>query len=91
MRKVWKYKIAAHPMTEGKYVTEMPAGAKVLAVAEQRGASFIWAEIDDNAEIEDRVFFVLGTGHGVPDAAQHIATWQSMGGVFVWHLYEPMP
>lgn len=46
----------------------------------------LWAEVDTSAPHEMRQFAIIGTGHPIPDGAEHMAT--CMAGPFVWHLYE---
>jgi hypothetical protein len=67
---------------------EMPIGAKVLHVEDQRGAACLWALVDPEATKEVRCFRLAGTGHPIDPATigEHVATWQS--GPFVWHLFE---
>ena len=80
MRAIWKYRSQASPIS-------MPKGAIPLHVGLQDGTAHMWVEVDPNAEMTDRHFYVAGTGHPVikPDDI-YIGTW--MDGSFVWHLYE---
>lgn len=66
---------------------EMPVGARILDAQMQGRQMAVWAEVDEGAETEVRVFHVRGTGHIPPleEGARHVATMQE--GPFVWHLY----
>jgi hypothetical protein len=51
----------------------------------------IWATVQLNTPFELRRFFIVGTGHDVPDAiSKYLATVQD--GAFAWHIFEdPRP
>lgn len=74
---------------------EMPVGAQILCVQNQREWLCIWALVDNQqAEYEIRSFKIYGTGHQINAMNEHnyIGSPQFEGGV-VWHLFEinPMP
>lgn len=89
MRSVWKYPLLGFN-EEGHLtsIVELPAGAKVLNVAEQKGVPHMWVLLDNNPEApkEPRHFVVRGTGHNVEEDLVYVGTWQSPP--FVWHLFE---
>lgn len=63
MRTVWKYVLKPRDNT-----FQMPVGAKVLSVGKAQGELALWALIEDTeADRVDRHFFVVGTGHQVPN------------------------
>jgi hypothetical protein len=66
----------------------MPKGAQVLHVdqAVEGKLILLWALVEADAEKEERVFYVRGTGHPVEDYLTHIGT--TAGPVFVWHIFE---
>jgi hypothetical protein len=67
----------------------MPHGAKLLAVQEQRGEAQLWALVDPGAKTYPRSFRVYGTGHDLPDdPGQYVGTFQMKGGALVFHLFE---
>lgn len=75
---------------------ELPSGAEILDIATQRGVDigsiYLWALVDPDAPMEIRRFIVRGTGHVVPDGApKHVATIQTDGGAFVWHVFTDGP
>jgi hypothetical protein len=75
----------------------MPVDAEILELAwDDTIRSFcMWALVDTKAEIEDREFFVFGTGHELPTKdweeihnvkLQYRKTLQD--GIFVWHVFS---
>lgn len=70
---------------------QMPAGAQVLHVTEQKDMVCIWALVDESAPVETRRFLMVGTGHReVPNDANycgsaHIYTDRA---VLVLHVFE---
>ena len=47
----------------------------------------IWAEVDITMPMSEYTFFIVGTGHLVPEGVQHFAS--VMDGAFMWHVYRP--
>lgn len=89
MKRLFKYEL----QERGIAIVEMPAGAKLLHVADQCGAAQLWAEVDDQRKLEARRIAVLYTGFdGVPEGAVYVGTAISNGGNIVRHVYEvPSP
>ena len=78
--KIWKYVLETDVNR-----LEMPKGARVLCVHEQHGRVFLWALVDETAEVEEREFEIFGTGQeGV--CGEYIGTAYTRG--FVWHVFE---
>lgn len=86
MKTIWKWSIDRVVET-----IPMPRGADVVHVGhDPAGILCIWAEVDSDAPLEDRVFEVFGTGHDLPaESATHLSTW--VDGDLVLHLYEVTP
>ena len=83
MRTIHKYTIARTGMSQ----IPVRRGAQLLDVQIQNDAMCIWAEVDTDADYEERAFLVFGTGWEMPMVTMvHIATVQD--GPFVWHVYE---
>jgi hypothetical protein len=83
MKTIWKWTL--RPET----TINMPHGAKLLAVQEQRGEPQLWAMVDPGAKTYQRTFRVYGTGHVMPDdPGQYVGTVQSHSGVLVLHVFE---
>lgn len=82
MRTVWQYEI----QIEESFTIELPVGAVVVAAQMQQGNPCMWVDLNSTAPKKKRLFHVVGTGHGVPPGAKHVATVQAPP--FVLHLYE---
>lgn len=90
MRTVYKYPI--NPNDRG-YDEVMMHGrdAKVVLVGFQdtTNSTCIWAEVDSDKELRPHYFFVAATGYSeIPDGYEHVGSFLTMKGMFVWHLYE---
>lgn len=86
MTTIWKFPVEI----ADRFVVEMPRGAKVLSVAVQGGAPFMWAFVDPALPRERRLFKCAGTGHSVSGTAgsAFVGTFllESLGLVF--HLFD---
>ena len=69
---------------------ELPIGAKIIHVAEQRGKLFFWAEIDVKEPRRClRGFYIAGTGLRLLfDFKRHLGSVVMPGGHLVCHVYE---
>jgi hypothetical protein len=69
----------------------LPAGAKLLQVANQIDRLCLWAEVDPSAaQFDLRTFFLAGTGRPLPiGRRQHLGS--VVLGALVCHLYELHP
>jgi hypothetical protein len=86
MRTIWKYPLA---VTDAQHVT-MQRGAKVLAAQAQDDALCLWALVETNEDTEQRVVYVVGTGHPVIDNIAdftHVGTVQFQDGALVFHVF----
>ena len=89
MKTVYKYRVNVSDTV----VVEMPKGARLLHLEPVDAGVLndtidMWVEVESEAEVEDRVFYIVGTGHPLPTApAHHVGTVQ--GRPFVWHVYAP--
>lgn len=80
------YKYALH-LIDGMQDVVLPECADIVHFgADPIGQISIWAEVDTRAPHEVRNFAIVGTGHTIPDGAEHMAS--CIQGPFVWHLYE---
>lgn len=61
--KIWKFGLPPHP----RAIVEMPAGAEVLSVAEQKGIVYVWALVDQTAKRVPRLISCYLTGDDVPE------------------------
>jgi hypothetical protein len=83
MKTIWKYPLE---VTDYQNV-RMPEGAEILSVADQYGVICVWALVDPEADLENRMFYIFGTGNPVSETLP----WQFVGSVqqniFVWHVF----
>ncbi len=85
MKTIWKFDLAGSNIP-----LRVPKGAVPLGVAMQGDCPRIWMLVDSEAELEDRMFWVRGTGQPLDtnDAHEikHIGT--VLDGPFIWHVFE---
>lgn len=72
MRTVYKYILAA---VRQQFI-DLPKGFDILHVGEQRGDICLWVEVNPEMETVPVKFFVIGTGHELPEAGKclHLGT-----------------
>ncbi len=85
---VWKFRLNIDDRSE----LEMPVGAKVLHVAEQRGVARLWALVDPAAPLEFRKFRLTGTGHAIHNgfALTHHGSFLMSEDMRAFHLFEEL-
>ena len=85
-RTIWKFPFTVKDIVE----IEMPMGAWILKVDAQHERPCIWALADPDAELEQRRFRVVGTGHPCDDVSdfQHVGTFQQFNETLVWHVFD---
>ncbi len=70
----------------------MPKGAEILTIQNQHEDAELWALVDPNAPLEERIIEIFGTGHTVHCdmgvERKYIATYQLSGGNYVFHAFE---
>ncbi len=92
MKRIWKYDL---PIQDESTIY-LPQGAEVLSVQEPPSALpgealVLWAEVDDEAPIVQRLFKIYGTGHPIKNREPgdwYLATVQTAKGLLVWHVFE---
>lgn len=94
LKTIWKFDIS---LAKVKHAVEMPLHAKIVHVGmkPQDTQSWgtipvfsIWAEVETETSLrKTRTFYIVGTGHEIPDQSQHIGT-MVMNDSYVWHIYE---
>lgn len=83
MKSVWKFVL--HPHARNM----LPIGAKLLSVHAQGSDLCLWALVDTEADLENREFVIVGTGHEVPEhAGEFVGTALLVGGQLVLHVFE---
>lgn len=88
MKTIHKYQLEL----AGNTSIKVPIESRILSVGNQRGNICVWVEVDTisprtNKEptSEDVYFWVVGTGHKVPDGLKYVGT--VIIEPFVWHVY----
>ncbi len=88
---IWKFSL---PIVGLQRVT-MPKDASILSVQQQGAGDLqMWAIVDPDAEREQRIIEIVGTGNPMADVTKeglarlHLATVQTNGGSLVWHVFE---
>jgi hypothetical protein len=86
VKTIYKYSI---PLID-KPVINLPAGALILSVGNQREALCVWVLLDQPASaFQVRSFRVVGTGHDVQDLDEFVFldTVQFRGGELIFHIF----
>lgn len=84
MRVIHKESIPLHETTT---TLHLPEGSQIVAVGCQQGVPVIWYSFDEmSMETEERMFFVVGTGHYFPLEWIYVGT--CFDGGLVWHIHE---
>jgi hypothetical protein len=83
MKTIWKYPL----MVTDFQAVRMPQGAEILSVADQRGELCVWALVDPDAGLEDRMFYIFGTGNPVNEVIPMNFLGSVQQSVFVWHVF----
>jgi len=88
MKVVWKFQLDRITNT-----VAMPQGAQPLHVAVQNGHPMLWALVEEDAQLEERIFEIVATGQAMPaDSGNrylYIGTFQRDW--FVSHVFEVQP
>lgn len=84
MKTIWKYKLPIRDLAR----VPVEFGAKLIHVGlDPAGVPSIWCEVEPSGKQIVMPFFVLGTGHEIPEAAdQHVGSFVDTA--FVWHVYS---
>ena len=86
-KQIWKFQI-----NPNKVIVEMPIGAEILTIQNQKENACIWALVNPENEKEKRHFEVFGTGHNIHYdmgfERKYINSFQMEGGNLVFHLFE---
>lgn len=84
MKTIWKY-----PLDSVFGILSMPVGAQILSVANQFSSICLWVLVDTNAPAENRRFYVVGTGHPLPEEPTvYRGTAKVENGHIILHVFE---
>jgi len=80
--KIWKFLFEVVDFQ----TLNIPYGAKLLHIGTQQDIPTLWAAVNPEQPLENRRFWVVGTGGRIPRDSTYVGT--SVGSEFVWHIYE---
>ena len=84
---IWKFPIPERAFGSVFAEIKMPSGAEILCVQMQNGEPMIWATVNPEADREERLFTVIGTGQEFAGTSmKYIGTYQKNW--FVGHVFE---
>ena len=70
-----------------KQIIVMPDKAEIISSQSKDGILCLWAIVETDNNPIRRTFFIVGTGHMLPNTElKHIQTIHDRG--FVWHVFE---
>lgn len=88
MRTIWKYELDR----TDEQVVRVPMVAEFLHVGCQDGVHpVVWALIDTDRPLEDRLLYIAGTGNPVPEPWEGRYVGSAICGPFVWHVFDGGP
>lgn len=80
---VYKY-----PLRSMDDTINVPDGAVVLVGRDASNSVCVWIQhADRNGLRRDRRVYIAGTGHDIPQPANHLGSF--VDGQYVWHIYSP--
>ena len=85
------HKFTVDPMDSNPVKVAMPRHAKLLTAREQRDMPCVWAQVNTDNTMVQRVFWLVGTGHPMdhlPITLKYVGSVQLMGGSIVLHVYD---
>lgn len=92
MKTIYKYNLTMGFIN----VMKLPKNASVISVQVQNNKPILWAMVETENELEDRVFIMLTTGSSIGEQVdghlEHLGTVQLEdeydGSIFVGHYFE---
>jgi hypothetical protein len=82
MRTIYKYPLYAYTQT-----LRMPAGAKPLFISVQRGAPYMWVEVETEHADETYHITTYATGERIDSSDRYIGSYTLDNGEEVCHVY----
>jgi len=73
-----------------RQLVSMPVKSMVRAVMMQRGVLCLWAEVDPLSTVVSHAFYIVGTGHQLPDVPYLYYLGSVIDGSLVWHVYQEL-
>jgi len=85
MKTIYKYPLVITDLQ----TIQLPISAVILTAKEQNGILQLWAEVETDNELEERIIEIFGSGNPIERHRRvYIAT--IIQTIFVWHIYERM-
>lgn len=85
---IWKFPI----QVTNEFQLEMPRNSYIIHIDVQRSSPQLWAIVDPDNPIEQRKFYLIGTGalfsNDLWDKSVYVGTFQLHSGDIVLHLFE---
>ena len=76
-------------ISQGEQIIDMPRGAKLLSIAEQRNNIVLYALVDPTNPIAKRRILVVGTGWGFSvNIEKFIGTVNLVDGELMFHVFD---
>ena len=83
MERIYKYELDIRH----EQIVDMPFGAEIIHVGEQKGVLCLWAKVGIDGTNEERAIYIIGTGQMLKSGLKHIGSVVMSNG-FVWHIHE---
>ena len=88
MKTIWKFELE----TTNTQTIEMPKDAQILSIETQSETPVLYALVDTDNELEQRLFEVFGTGHKIMYdmgvTREYIGTYKMRNDRLVFHVFE---
>ncbi len=86
MKTIYKYQLEI----EDSQVVQMPLDAEILKVDTQKAHPCLWAMVETDHVLEDRIIQIRGTGHPAIGLTKedYLGTFIMLGGDLVFHVFE---
>ncbi len=85
MRSIWKYELSVTDVQ----VIQMPEGAELLCVQNQRGVPCVWALVETSRPKIMREIHIFGTGRPCDSFKEgYVGTFQLRNGDLVFHVFD---
>lgn len=93
MKTIYKYSFPGGLTGQGDvpYEVTLPEGAIIRHVDADPVtlATCLWCEVDTDAKLEERYFYLIGTGRELPERpTTYVMSYVNHKTGYVWHVYE---
>jgi len=86
---IWKFPL----QVADEQIVQMPKNAEILTIQAQKGDAYLWAIVNPDNALEDRIILCRGTGHEIQSEfnIKYISTCQFYEGDIIFHYFERIP